>query len=88
MIDKQDIKQRLSLPAVVELCTGRRIPGGGLISCPFHDDKNPSCKIYPNHWYCFGCGRHGDVIQWVSEWENVDFKTALQICSEMLNQAR
>src|SRR5215510_3798416 len=26
----------------------------GHVSCPFHDDPRPSCKIYPDHWHCFG----------------------------------
>ena len=30
--------------------------------CPFHPDKTPSMKLYEDHFYCFGCGAHGDVI--------------------------
>ena len=26
------------------------------VTCPFHDDAEPSCTIYPDHFYCFGCG--------------------------------
>lgn len=85
IIDKHEIKERLSLTAVVELCTGEPIPHSGLIVCPFHDDHHPSCKIYPDHWYCFGCHKHGDVIQWVSEWECTDFQHALELCSELLH---
>lgn len=37
--------------------TGRRIP----IRCLFHNEKSPSCVIYPdNSYYCYGCGKHGN----------------------------
>jgi DNA polymerase len=29
------------------------------VSCPFHDDVEPSCAIYPDHFHCYGCGEHG-----------------------------
>lgn len=34
---------------------------GGMVNCIFHDDRNPSMKLYSDHFYCFGCGAHGDV---------------------------
>lgn len=34
--------------------------------CPFHPDRSPSFTIYPDDTYhCFGCGAHGDVIDYV-----------------------
>ena len=30
--------------------------------CIFHNDRHPSMKLYDDHFYCFGCGAHGDVI--------------------------
>jgi DNA polymerase I-like protein with 3'-5' exonuclease and polymerase domains len=34
----------------------------GKISCPFHDDPNPSLQIYSDgHYHCYGCGAHGDI---------------------------
>ena len=41
---------------------GPPIPRGSMICCPFHDDKMPSMKLYDDHFYCFACGAHGDVI--------------------------
>lgn len=37
----------------------------GLCLCPFHQDKKPSLKIYPNGkgFYCFACGAGGDQIK-------------------------
>ncbi len=31
--------------------------------CIFHNEKTSSMKLYPDHFYCFGCGEHGDVIK-------------------------
>lgn len=38
----------------------------GFICCPFHGEKTPSCKLYPERFYCFGCGKHGDAVGFVS----------------------
>jgi DNA polymerase I len=36
--------------------------GGSKISCPFHDDPDPSLHLYPDgHYHCFGCGAHGAI---------------------------
>jgi len=43
----------------------------GKVSCPFHDDPNPSCKIYADHWRCFGCGEHGDRMDWLTRVEGM-----------------
>ena len=29
--------------------------------CLFHKDRHPSMKLYDDHFYCFGCGKAGDV---------------------------
>ena len=34
----------------------------GMCRCLFHDDRTPSMKLYDDHFYCFGCGASGDVI--------------------------
>jgi hypothetical protein len=37
--------------------------GGRLVGCcPLHDDKTASFVVYSDgHFYCYGCGAHGDV---------------------------
>ncbi len=49
--------------------------------CPFHEDtKTPSLSVTPekNLWQCFGCGRGGDVIEFVQLFDGVDFPTAVE----------
>jgi DNA polymerase len=41
------------------------IDASGRVSCPFHVDPNPSCRIYVDHFHCFGCGEHGDRLDWL-----------------------
>ena len=30
--------------------------------CPFHNDRRPSLYVSDDHYHCFACGEHGDVI--------------------------
>ena len=41
---------------------GLPVNRGGMACCPFHDDRTPSMKLYPDHFHCFGCGQAGDVF--------------------------
>ena len=34
----------------------------GKALCPFHNDRHPSLYVADDHYYCFACGAHGDVI--------------------------
>lgn len=47
--------------------------------CPFHSEKTPSFSIDDSSglFYCFGCGAKGDVITFLSMYENIPFKDAL-----------
>jgi hypothetical protein len=37
----------------------------GRVSCPFHADPQPSCKIYADHFHCYGCGERGERVDWL-----------------------
>jgi DNA polymerase bacteriophage-type len=43
----------------------------GHVSCPFHDDPNPSCSIYADHYFCHACRVRGDRIDWLTKVEGV-----------------
>ena len=38
----------------------------GKALCPFHDDQHPSLFVADDHYHCFACGEHGDVIDFVA----------------------
>lgn len=46
----------------------------GFICCPFHKEKTASMKIYQDSYYCFGCGAHGDVFDFVMAMEDLSFR--------------
>ena len=46
---------------------GLEVKFSDMVRCPFHEDHSPSMKLYEDHFYCFGCGKHGDVVTLVSE---------------------
>jgi DNA primase len=52
--------------------------------CPFHEEKTPSFSVNPvdKLYYCFGCGKGGDVISFVRETEGLDFVGAVEWLAE------
>jgi DNA primase len=48
--------------------------------CPFHQEKTPSFYVNPDKqtFYCFGCQRGGSIIQFVEEYEHLDFPEAVR----------
>lgn len=63
-----------------------KVERGGFISCPFHDERTPSLKIYeqPGKGFCcFGCGAAGSVIDFVMLLFRIGFRQAvLRISSD------
>jgi DNA primase len=47
--------------------------------CPLHEDRTPSFLVdeRDQHFHCFGCGAHGDVIDLVRQLEGLDFRGAI-----------
>lgn len=45
--------------------------------CPFHGEKTPSFYIYEDHFHCYGCGVHGDVISFVMQSEGKTFSETI-----------
>ena len=41
---------------------GLQVNRNGMALCPFHNDRHPSLYVSDDHYYCFACGEHGDVI--------------------------
>lgn len=56
---------------------GFEIGRGGFCRCPFHQERTPSCKVYQDSFYCFGCGAHGDAIDFVKQYDKVGFREAV-----------
>src|SRR5262249_9756264 len=52
--------------------------------CQFNQEKTPSFTVSPikQIFYCFGCGKGGDVFNFVMEMERCEFPEALRIVAE------
>jgi len=48
--------------------------------CPFHDEKTPSFYIYidKNQYHCYGCGVHGDSIDFIKAIRGYNFVEAVK----------
>jgi len=56
-----EVKERLNLIDTAKYY-GIQPNRSGFVNCLFHKEKTPSLKLYPAHFHCFGCGKHGDII--------------------------
>ena len=47
--------------------------------CPFHNEKTPSFTVSPEKKiaHCFGCGKGGNILQFVSLIENITYNQAI-----------
>ena len=58
------VKENVNLREAAELY-GIDVNRYGKALCPFHNDRHPSLYVADDHYYCFACGKHGDVIDFV-----------------------
>ena len=55
------------------------------IICPFHNDNSPSMWVYDDHFHCFSCGNHHDVISFTKKYLNLNFKETIQMLASKKN---
>jgi DNA primase len=48
--------------------------------CPFHGEKSPSFSVSPTKqfYHCFGCGKSGDVVRFMMEFQGMSFIEAVK----------
>lgn len=48
--------------------------------CPFHGEKTPSFNVNAEKgfYHCFGCGKSGDVIEFLKEYKSIGFMEAVK----------
>lgn len=49
----------------------------GKAKCPFHDEDTASFSIKDQFYHCFGCGAHGDVVDFIQNRHGLSFSEAL-----------
>lgn len=68
-VDLQKLKESFDLTALY---------GSGKVFCPWHDDNTtPNLQVYPDHVYCFACGKAADSINFVQQQEGLNFYDAV-----------
>ena len=73
MLQIESIKTNVA-PADAAKMYGLSVQRNGMARCPFHNDTHPSMKLYDDHFYCFACGAHGDVIDLTAKLLGLNFK--------------
>ncbi len=58
--------------------------GSHMACCPFHNEKTPSFSVSSSKqmFYCFGCGKGGNVFTFLMEYENLTFLEAVRMLAE------
>ena len=82
------VKAAAEILPVVEARTHLRKVGARYTGrCPFHDERTPSFSVNAADkvFYCFGCGKGGDLIKFVQETESVDFVGAIEWLADRFN---
>lgn len=52
--------------------------------CPFHQEKSPSFSVSPakQFYHCFGCGAHGGVVDFLTEYGGYSFMEAVELLAQ------
>lgn len=79
-LDLRSIATSVDLRTTIENATGQSFDRSGNIRCCFHDDRRPSLSLNPDgkHFRCWSCGVHGDVFDFVMQFEEISLVEAAQ----------
>ncbi|MCE2982404.1 MAG: DNA primase [Parachlamydia sp.] len=77
----ETLRQRVDLVEVLSSHVELKRSGASYKGlCPFHDEKSPSFIVQKGdtHYHCFGCGAHGDAIQFLMAYQKMNFSEAVE----------
>ena len=65
----------------------RRRGSNYICCCPFHNEKTPSFNVSPARgmYKCFGCGKAGGAVNFVMEYNNMNFVEAIKYLGNKFN---
>ena len=79
----QELKMRSPIQDVVGRYVELKRAGRNLVGrCPFHSEKTPSFTVFEDNYHCFGCSAGGDVITFVMQIENLDYRDAVNFLAD------
>lgn len=77
----QELLNRIDITDVVERYVPLKKAGSNFSACcPFHNEKTPSftVSLIKQFYHCFGCGRHGNAINFLMEYNGMSFVDAVE----------
>lgn len=84
-IPREFIDQLLQRVDIVDYIDGRitirkKTGSNYFACCPFHNEKSPSFSISQTKqfYYCFGCGAHGNVVDFLMKYDRLSFPEAIE----------
>ena len=77
-----DIKSRVRLSEFIGRTIKLKRVGGEFVGLsPFKDERTPSFTVNDDKgfYHCFSSGKHGDIIEWVTETQGLNFRQAIDL---------
>ena len=84
----QSLKQQIQIISLIEQYVKLKRTGSNAVGlCPFHKEKTASFNVSNDKgiYKCFGCGRSGDVIQFIMEHENKSYYESIKFLADKYN---
>jgi DNA primase len=82
---KEEVKSRIDIAEIIGEYVELKKRGSATIGlCPFHNEKTPSFNVNREgqFYYCFGCGKGGDVISFLMDITGMSFLEAIEQLAE------
>ncbi|MEL7324063.1 MAG: DNA primase [Pseudomonadota bacterium] len=76
-----DLLARLDIVDIIDARVKLKKKGKNYSACcPFHNEKTPSFSVSQEKqfYHCFGCGVHGNAIDFIMEFERLEFVEAIE----------
>lgn len=88
-IPREFIQQLLSRIEIVDLIDSRvplqkKSNNNYFACCPFHSEKSASFSVSQNKqfYYCFGCGAHGNALDFLLQFDRLEFPEAVELLAK------
>ncbi|MEH0689527.1 DNA primase [Vibrio cholerae] len=82
-----DLLARLDIVDIIDARVKLKKKGKNYSACcPFHNEKTPSFSVSQEKqfYHCFGCGVHGNAIDFMMEYERLEFVEAIEELASFL----